>query len=162
MRKVQPFSFVSFGGWIVLCELVGMAGSIFTIPQISIWYVTLAKPSFSPPNWVFGPVWVTLYALMGIAAYQVSRLGWHLPKVKVSIVLFAAQLLLNFLWSFIFFGSHNIPGGFIDIAALWTLIVLLVVWFERLDKTASYLMIPYLVWVSFAMVLNYYLWLLNA
>lgn len=161
-QQRKQFNFFAFGGWIVLCELVGVAGSVFTIPQIPIWFATLVKPAFSPPNWLFGPVWTILYALMGFAAYRIWALGIQKPAIRANIILFVIQLFFNFLWSFIFFSLHNIPGAFLDIVILWVLIILLVKRFEKLDKVAGYAMIPYLLWVSFAMVLNYSLWLLNA
>ncbi len=160
-RPKKSFSIIALGGWILLCEAVGLVAGMFTIPQIPVWYATLMKPSFSPPNWVFGPVWTILYALMGIAAYRIWILGIKNPAVRTNIVLFTAQLVFNFLWSFIFFSLHSIPAAFVDISILWILIVFLVVRMEQLDKTAGYLMTPYLLWVSFAMVLNYSLWLLN-
>ncbi len=149
------------GAWIVLCELVGVIGSMLTIPQISTWYPTLVKPFFSPPNWVFGPVWTLLYACMGFAAYRIWLQGMKKREHRIAMGIFLVQLGVNFLWSFIFFDRHNIPGGFIDIAVMWLLILYLVVKLEHIDRLASYAMIPYLLWVSFAMVLNYYLWLLN-
>lgn len=162
IKKASQYNFVALGGWILLCEAVGMVGSVFTIPQISTWYATLLKPSFSPPNWVFGPVWTLLYALMGFAAYRVWMLGIKKFVVRKVLVVFILQLVLNFLWSLIFFGQHNIAGAFIEISFMWMLIVYLVVRFEKLDGVAGYAMLPYLFWVSFAMILNYNLWVLNA
>lgn len=152
---------VSLIGWILVCELVGILGSTVTISAIPTWYATLTKPSFAPPNWIFGPVWILLYALMGIAAYRISRLGMKTPAVRGAMALFAGQLFLNFIWSFIFFGARNIPLAFADIAALWVILIITVIVFDRLDKWAAYLMLPYLFWVSFATVLNYSLWILN-
>jgi tryptophan-rich sensory protein len=145
--------------WIILCELAGVVGSVVTIPAIPTWYTLLIKPSFSPPNWIFGPVWTTLYLLMGVAAYRIGRIGTK--RIKTDLVVFVVQLLLNAAWSFIFFGLHNIPAAFAEIAVLWITIILLVVRFERHDKVAALLLVPYLLWVSFAMTLNYNLWLLN-
>lgn len=148
-------------GWILVCEMVGILGSTVTISAIPAWYETLIKPSFAPPNWVFGPVWTLLYALMGIGAYLVSRRGMKKPAVRWALALFVGQLFLNFIWSFIFFGARNIPFAFVDIAALWVVLIFTLVAFERVDKIAALLLVPYLFWVSFAMILNYSLWMLN-
>ncbi len=160
-NHTHSFSFAAFGGWIVLCELVGVAASVFTVPQITTWYATLAKPVFSPPDWIFGPAWITLYALMGYAAYRISSLGWDKPAVRKNLIIFLIHLVFNFLWSYIFFGLHSLIGGFIDIAIMWMFIMYLTWQFEKIDKPASYVMIPYLLWVSFAMLLNYSVWILN-
>ena len=137
-----------------ICLLAGGVGTIFTSYAIPIWYVTLNKPGFSPPNWVFGPVWTTLYILMGISLYMV----W--TKRKVANI-FWIQLFLNFLWSIIFFGWHNPLLALADIVALWVAIVLTIRSFYKINKLASYLLYPYLVWVSFATVLNLMIVLLN-
>lgn len=154
----QPISILL---WIILCEAVGIAGSLFTASSISSWYPTLQKPVFSPPNWIFGPVWVTLYALMGIAAYRISGLGTKRKEVRNAIGLFLVNLFLNAIWSPVFFGARNIPLAFIIIAAMWVTLIGVVLRYQDLDKTSAYLMLPYFLWVSFAMVLNYHLWLLN-
>lgn len=161
-KKTSTNNFVALGGWILLCEAVGMLGSLFTIPQIQTWYPTLLKPSFSPPNWIFGPVWMLLYALMGFAAYRVWMLGIKKFAVRKVLLVFMFHLFLNFLWSFLFFGQHNIAGGFIEISLMWLLIAYLTVRFEKLDATSGYAMLPYFFWVSFALVLNYNIWILNA
>jgi len=148
-------------GWILLCELAGIVGSLFTISAIPTWFATLTKPVFSPPNWIFGPVWTLLYLLMGVSAYRVWRLGVRKSSVRNAMILFGIQLFLNAIWSIIFFGWHNIPFAFIDIAALWLTIIYLILRFHKLDEPSAYLMMPYLVWVSFATVLNYNFWLLN-
>jgi len=159
--KHTEFDIVSFIGWIIFCEVVGILGSTATIPNIPTWYAGLVKPSFTPPNWIFGPVWITLYALMGIAAFRVSRVEKNKRKVKAALGLFIVQLFLNFLWSFVFFGWHAIPASFIIISLLWIFLLLLIVQFEKLDKPAGLLLIPYVLWVSFAAVLNYAIWILN-
>lgn len=150
-------------GWLVLaialCEGIGIVGSIFTISAISTWYVVLSKPPFSPPNFLFGPVWTLLYALMGVALY----LLWTRKSKAVGALkrLFVAQLVLNGIWSPIFFGWHNIALAFLDIIALWVLIAMLVYKSWKVDKRISLLLLPYLLWVSFASALNYSLWQLN-
>lgn len=159
--KYLPVKWLALSGWIVLCELVGIIGGLLTASAIPTWYAALAKPSFSPPNWIFGPVWTMLYVLMGVAVYRVFRLGMNKSAVRSAVFLFLFQLTLNAIWSLIFFGGQNIPLGFVDIAALWITIIVLVFRFCALDGVSAYLLMPYLGWVSFATVLNYNLWLLN-
>lgn len=144
-----------------ICQGAGVIGSLFTAPAIPTWYQTLVKPSFSPPNWVFGPVWITLYAFMGISLYRVWILGSEKPKVREALFWFGAQLAINSLWSIIFFGRHDIGAALGAIILLWSLIVWTTRAFVVLDTIAAYFLLPYLAWVSFAMYLNYSLWLLN-
>jgi benzodiazapine receptor len=139
---------------IVVCLSAGFIGSVFTFPSIPTWYASLVKPSFSPPNWIFGPVWTTLYILMGIAMYLV----W---QKKGSLKLFLVHLGFNAGWSIVFFGLRSILGGMAVIITLWGLIVYLTRAFYRIDKRAAYLLTPYLIWVSFASVLNFSLLILN-
>lgn len=147
--------------WIILCELAGIIGSVFTISAIPTWYETLVKPVFNPPNWIFGPVWTTLYALMGVSAYRIWRMGMKHKNVRDAIVLFLMHLVLNAIWSPIFFGARQIPLAFVTIAIMWLTLITLMFRFEKLDKVSAVLLAPYLAWVSFAMVLNYNLWILN-
>lgn len=142
-------------------ELAGIIGSIFTAPSINTWYALLAKPALSPPNWVFAPVWTILFALMGIAAFLVWRIGWHRRDVKAALVIFAGQLILNTLWSIIFFGLHSPGGALVEIIILWLAILATILAFARISKRAAWLLAPYILWVSFAFYLNYKLWLLN-
>ena len=146
---------------ILVCEFVGILGSVFTIPSITTWYAALQKPSFSPPNWLFGPVWVLLYALMGISAYLIWDKGIRKKGVKTSLKLFSLQLILNFMWSILFFGLKSPLLGLIEIALLWIAILATIMKFARLSKEAAVLMVPYILWVSFAAVLNLYVWMLN-
>lgn len=148
-------------GFILVCEMAGIIGSLFTFSAIPTWYATLAKPSFSPPNWVFGPVWTTLYALMGISAYMIWKTGWHKKEVKKALCVFAIQLLLNATWSIVFFGMKNPGLALINIALLWAGIVASILLFSRVSRNAALLLSPYLLWVSFASVLNFYIWMLN-
>jgi translocator protein len=144
---------------ILVCELVGMAGSVFTFQSIPTWYATLNKPALNPPSWVFGPVWVTLYALMGIAAFLV----WQ-KKSKASkhaLIAFGVQLFLNAIWTPIFFGMRNPLGGLIDILLLWIAIIVTIVMFSKISKSAAWLLAPYLAWVTFATYINYSIWKLN-
>ena len=146
---------------ILLCELVGLAATPFTINAIPTWYAALLKPPFSPPNWLFGPVWLSLYFLMGVAFYLIWRQDFHKGKVKVAVIFFIAQLGLNFLWSVLFFGLHSPLLGLIDILGLLVLIILTLRSFYHVYKPAAYLLVPYLLWVSFATILNVAIVLLN-
>lgn len=143
---------------IIICNLAGAIGSIFTFEAIPNWYATLTKPSFSPPNWVFGPVWTTLYLLMGISAYLIWEKS---KKFNMPLKIFALQLFLNALWSFIFFGMKNPALAFLEIIALWLSVAYTIVLFYKLDKRAAYLLLPYIAWITFASVLNYFIWKLN-
>jgi translocator protein len=144
---------------IVLCQLAGIIGSVFTISSISSWYAELSKPFFSPPNWVFFPVWISLYLLMGISLYLVWKKGWKENKKALSF--FGIQLFLNALWSPIFFGLKNPLLAFIEIIFLWLAILLTIIHFYKVSKPAAYLLIPYILWVSFAALLNFFIFLLN-
>ncbi|MBI2012228.1 tryptophan-rich sensory protein [Candidatus Daviesbacteria bacterium] len=156
MKKLSKFLISTIG-----CELVGLAATPFTISSIPTWYQTLNKPSFSPPNWVFGPAWTILYFLMGVAAYLVWIKDLEKKAVKKALSFFIAQLVFNFLWSILFFGLHSPILGLIDILTLWVLILITIIKFHKLSKVAAYLLIPYLLWVSFATILNSSIVLLN-
>ncbi|MBN2202722.1 MAG: tryptophan-rich sensory protein [Candidatus Aenigmarchaeota archaeon] len=142
--------------FIFLCQMAGIIGSVFTTSSITTWYATLEKPWFTPPNFVFGPVWITLYTLMGISLYLV----WD-KKDKLSISFFSAQLLINTLWSILFFGLKSPLYGLISIIPMWILILLTIVKFYMIDKRAGVILIPYIVWVTIATLLNYFVWVLN-
>lgn len=146
---------------IVVCELVGLIGAVFTAPSIEGWYMDLVKPPLNPPAWVFGPAWTILYALMGIAAFVVWQKGLKQKKVRVALGLFFVQLALNGAWSFIFFGAHRIGFALIEIVALWIAILCTIIAFAKCSKRAAWLMAPYLAWVSFAVYLNAVIWVLN-
>lgn len=146
---------------IIGCELTGIIGSIFTVSSIPLWYATLNKPPFSPPNWVFGPVWTLLYLLMGVSFYLIWEQGWNKRKVRTACIFFLAQLALNFIWTPIFFGFKSPMLALVIILALWGLIIITMQKFYPLSKTAFYLLIPYLLWVSFAAVLNAAIVILN-
>lgn len=139
---------------VIGCELVGLLGTPFTISAIPTWYATLNKPFFSPPNWIFGPVWTLLYFLMGIAFYLIWKQGLNNEKVKTAALFFLAQLMLNFIWSPIFFGLRAPLLGLITIVAMWVMIVITMKKFYPLSRLAYYLLVPYLLWVSFATLLN--------
>jgi benzodiazapine receptor len=141
--------------FLIVCLGAGGLGAIATTPEIEGWYKTITKPSWNPPDSVFGPVWTTLYVLMAIAAWMV----WRQDGFKTAgtpLTLFGVQLGLNFAWSLIFFGMHQPGWAFAEIVILWLAIVSTVVTFFRISKVAGWLMVPYLVWVSFASVLNFH------
>ncbi len=145
---------------IFLCQAAGFLGSLFTTPAIPTWYQTLKKPFFTPPNWIFSPVWISLFVLMGIALFLVWRRQEH-PRFKTALIFFFVQLILNILWSIAFFGLKSPLLGLIDIVLLWMAILLTILNFLKVSKVAGWLLLPYLLWVSFATILNYFLWVLN-
>lgn len=145
---------------IALPVAVGALSSFFTVTGEGSWYQTISKPSWNPPGWIFGPVWTTLYILMGIAFFLV----WRSPESKarkMAMLLFGIQLLFNFFWSFIFFDQQLIGLALVEIAVLWIFILLSIFAFARVNKTAAWLLVPYISWVSFAAILNYTIWKLN-
>jgi translocator protein len=144
-----------------ICLLAGAFGAIFTTQSIPDWYATIAKPSFNPPNWIFGPVWTLLYIMMGISAFMVWKKGIEDPRGRFSILVFLFQLLLNATWSVLFFGFRSPFAGLMGIVLLWAAIFLTVFSFFKISKPAGWLLIPYLGWVSFAVVLNYFIWAMN-
>ena len=146
---------------IVACLAAGAIGSIFTRSAISTWYATLEKPPFSPPNWLFAPVWTLLYILMGIAAFLVWRKGLGNRRVRSALIVFLIQLILYTLWSVVFFGLESPLFGLVIISVLWVVILVTVIQFYKISRAASVLLWPYLLWVTFAAVLNYSIWLLN-
>lgn len=148
-------------GSIVVCEAAGGVGSIFTAPAIATWYAALDKPGFTPPNWLFAAAWTTLFLLMGIAAFLVWRRGLRHPGVRLALVIFGVQLVLNVLWSVVFFGLKSPLGGVVEICFLWVAIVLTIVAFWRVSVAAGVLLLPYIVWVSFAAALNVSVFILN-
>ena len=146
---------------ILICQCAGFVGSFFTRPSIPSWYVTLDKPAFTPPSWLFSPVWITLFLLMGISLFLIWRRGFTERKVRVALGFFGSQLIFNILWSVLFFGLRSPLAGFIDIVVLWVAIMLTILYFSKISKIAAVLLLPYLVWVSFASVLNFFIWRLN-
>jgi len=146
---------------IVVAGLAGAIGSVFTVSAIPNWYAGLVKPALNPPSWVFGPAWTTLYALIGIAAFLIWKSGWDKKEVKKALGVFGIQLVLNALWSIIFFGLHSPGWALVDIIALWFAVVWTMVVFYIISKPAAYLLVPYILWVSFASYLNYSIWMLN-
>lgn len=146
---------------IVISEAAGLVGSVFSISAIPAWYSTLNKPALNPPNWIFGPVWTTLYALMGIAAFLVWDKGLNRKDVRMALYVFGLQLALNTSWSIVFFGLQNPGLAFINIVAMWLAIVWTMILFYKISKPAMWLLVPYILWVSFAGYLNYSIWVLN-
>lgn len=146
---------------IVVCELAGIIGSIFTAPSINGWYLGIVKPALNPPAWVFGPVWTTLFVLMGIAAFLVWKRGLERREVRVALYIFLVQLVLNTFWSIIFFGLQSPGGAFLEIIFLWLAILASIFAFAKVSKPAAWLLVPYILWVSFAAYLNYSIWMLN-
>ncbi len=140
---------------------VGGLSGFATARGVSIWYPTLVKPSFNPPAWVFGPVWTLLYIMMGVAAFLVWRRGLDTDGVRTALMVFAIQLVLNGLWSILFFGMHSPGWALAEIIVLWTAIGITTLFFWRVVPSAGVLLLPYWMWVSFAAVLNASLWWLN-
>jgi translocator protein len=148
-------------GAVVVCQLAGVFGSFYTRAKIPGWYKTLKKPSFNPPNWIFAPVWIVLYTLMGLALYRIWAMPDSASGRPAALIFFFTQLLLNALWSYIFFGMEELRHAFKEILALWVFIVLSIQAFAALDVLAAWLLAPYLAWVTFAAVLNFSIARLN-
>ena len=140
---------------ILIVFLAGAVGTVFTLKEITGWYAYLPKPSWTPPNWAFGPVWSTLYVLMGISLFLIWREGLNRKDVQIAIIVFAVQLAINVIWSLVFFGTHNIFGGLVLVLILWVAILVNIIVFYRISKPAGLILIPYIVWVTIASYLNY-------
>lgn len=156
MNNIIKFLFA-----MAISGLVLAIGSVFTSSSVDVWYSSIVKPSLNPPAWVFGPVWTTLYILMGIASFLVWKKGWNRKDVKIALSIFVVQLVLNALWSIIFFGLRSPGGAFIEIIFLWLSILATIISFAKISKVAFWLLIPYIIWVSFASYLNYSIYVLN-
>lgn len=146
---------------ILIPVLVGVVAGIFTSSGVDGWYAVANKPWFNPPNWIFAPVWTTLYILMGIALFLVWRADADKKLQQTAIILFAVQLTLNFFWSFIFFKLQQPGWALAEIILMWLIILLTILWVGKISATAAWLLVPYICWVSFAAVLNYSIWQLN-
>jgi translocator protein len=147
-------------GWLLLCYGVAAIGGYWTARELRDWYLSLKRPSFAPPNWVFGPVWTALYAMMAVAAWQI----WLMPASPLrtkALLLFIVQLGLNLLWTWLFFHEHDIANALANVFLLWVAIGAEICIFYRIEPFAAWLMTPYLAWVSFAAVLNFEYWRLN-
>lgn len=145
---------------ILIALSAGFIGSFFTTPSIASWYAFINKPSFSPPNWLFAPVWTLLYILMAIAAFLIWQKRDNL-QTKPALMFYGIQLVLNTLWSIIFFGMKNPGLAFLEIIFLWLFILITLIKFYKINKTAGLLFIPYILWVSFALILNFAVWMIN-
>lgn len=147
---------------LIVCLLVGYSASVVTRPSVASWYPTLIKPIFNPPNWIFMPMWTLLYILMAVAAGLVwDKIKEQNEEVKKALAFFLIQLTLNAIWSYLFFGLKNPMLALIEIALLWLMIYETYLKFIKINKTAGYLLIPYLAWVAFAAILNASIWWLN-
>lgn len=147
---------------IAICLFVGGLGGFATSGEVTTWYLTIQKPTWNPPSWVFGPVWTMLYVLMGVALYWV----WQAENVSKqdkqnAITIFIIQLIFNCLWSFIFFKWHAIGWALVEIILLWSAIIATIFFFHKVKKLAAWILLPYLAWVSFATFLNFTIWSLN-
>jgi tryptophan-rich sensory protein len=157
MNKISRIAIV-----VIICLAVGYLSGMVTRASITTWYPTLVKPSFNPPNWIFAPVWTSLYVMMGVAAGLIwNQIITQKVAVTKALQIFAIQLILNALWSYLFFGLHNLMLATIEVVLLWLMIFETYSQFAKINKTASYLMLPYLAWVSFASVLTASIWCLN-
>ena len=162
MERFKLRDFTALLASVFLCEAAGFVGSVFTTPAIPTWYASLKKPFFTPPSWIFAPVWITLYTLMGISLYFVWKKGPDRHDVRRAVSLFAVQLALNVLWSIVFFGMQSPLYGFIIIVLLWAVLLATVITFYRISKPAGVLLVPYFLWGSFASALNLAILILNA
>lgn len=136
------------------CQLVGVLGVATTGTGSTPWYVGLAKPSFQPPAWVFGPVWTLLYALMGLAAFRIWERRDQFAGSRRALLLFVGQLVLNAMWTPVFFGQHEIGLALVILVSLWVTLLATLRAFRRIDRTAGMMLVPYILWVSFAVALN--------
>jgi tryptophan-rich sensory protein len=146
---------------LIVCQLAGLLGSLFTAPAIPTWYQTLNKPSFTPPSWLFAPVWIGLYLLVGISLFLVWKKKEQDLRVNEALMIFFIQLILNAFWSIAFFGLRSPLLGLVDIIFLWMGILLTIQKFFKISRNGALLLLPYLLWVSFAALLNFSLWVLN-
>jgi len=140
---------------------IGLIGSLFTLPEIAGWYAGLQKPSFTPPGWIFGPVWTLLYVLMGVSLWLVIKDGTGDRPAQHAVILFAVQLVANLGWSVLFFGLHVIAAAFLEILLLFALIAATTLAFRQINTAAGWLLVPYLCWTGFAALLTGIVWLLN-
>lgn len=154
-------SFVKLLIAIAIPVLVGGISGFFTVTGVESWYQTIHKPSWNPPNWVFGPVWTTLYVMMGIALWLVWKEDTSRELKMIAFILFGVQLILNFLWSFVFFKLEQPGFAFLEILFMWVAILATIFAFAQVNKTAAWLLVPYISWVSFAAILNFTIWRMN-
>ncbi|HOJ31519.1 MAG TPA: tryptophan-rich sensory protein [bacterium] len=153
--------FLKLAASIVLCLLAGAIGSIFTSSSVGNWYRTLNKPIFNPPDWIFAPVWTLLYIMMGISLFMVWTAEMEKSLKRMAFLIFAIQLILNILWSVLFFGLQNPVLSLIEIFVLWIAILIAILVFKKISILSAFLLMPYLAWVTFAAFLNYSIVTLN-
>jgi len=158
MKLNKFFRLLAF---ILVSELSGFIGTLFTTPSIPTWYAFLNKPAFTPPNWLFAPAWTILYLLMGISVFLIWEKKSESKEKKTAIQIFFIQLAANMVWSIIFFGLQMPFIALLEIIVLWFLILITILKFNKLNKVAAYLLIPYIIWTSFALILNLAIVLLN-
>ena len=160
----QPssFQFFPFSISLVITLVIAAVASLVTVPQVQSWYPGLNKPSFNPPNQLFGPVWSVLYVMIATAAYLVWKRRDASALYRTTRWVYFLQLLFNFMWSIVFFGLHQILPALVVIVLLWVSIVATIYYFSKFSKTAAWLLVPYLLWVTFASALNFSIYLLNA
>jgi translocator protein len=161
MKKLNLGKIARLISWIIVCNVLGSFSAFITRANLAGWYMQeILKPSFTPPNWLFGPAWTLLFTLMGISLYLLLESKRN-KEYKKALNFFIAQFILNIAWTFIFFGAKNTGLACLDIVLLLFLIILTIFQFAKVNKPAAYLLVPYLFWVSFASVLNYTVWLIN-
>ncbi|GAB4396756.1 MAG: TspO/MBR family protein [Microscillaceae bacterium] len=144
-----------------MCLLVGFLASYATQSSVDSWYPTLQKPAFNPPNWVFAPVWISLYVMMGLSFFFVWNRGGSQKRIQIALAWFLVQLVLNAAWSFVFFGWQSPFWGLLDISLLFVVLIITIILFFRVSRWGGLLLLPYLFWVGFAAILNYTIWILN-
>lgn len=160
-KKSSSATIITFLICLAIPLLIGFIGSQFTMESVKTWYLTINRPSFNPPNWVFAPVWTTLYVLMGIASFRVWQRRKTAEWFHWAVIIYLVQLIFNLMWSFIFFELHQIGFALVEIILLLLLIVINAFIFYRFDKFAAWLFLPYFLWVSFATYLTYSIFILN-
>lgn len=160
-KKSSSANIITFLICLAIPLLIGFIGSQFTMESVKTWYLTINRPSFNPPNWVFAPVWTTLYVLMGIASFRVWQRRKTAEWFHWAVIIYFVQLIFNLMWSFIFFELHQIGFALVEIILLLLLIVINAFIFYRFDKLAAWLFLPYFLWVSFATYLTYSIFILN-
>ncbi len=146
---------------IAIPVVAGSLSGFFTVTGDGSWYQTIQKPSWNPPGWVFGPVWTSLYVMMGISLYLVWKSNAEQSLKKKAIIIFAIQLALNFFWSYIFFTLQSPGWAMVEIITMWLFILLTIFAFAKISKVAAWLLVPYISWVSFASILTYTIWQMN-
>lgn len=157
----SPHSILKLIVAILVCNGIGSLGALVTITGPGSWYAALEKPFFTPPGWVFAPVWITLFTLMGVALFLIWESGTGRREVRIALAIFGIQFVINVLWSFLFFGLQSPILALADIILLWLLIAATIAAFYRVRKSAAWLLVPYICWVTLAMALNYGVYVLN-